>query len=283
MAFELGGGLFAHQVDHRAQRTSPGEQAGRALDHFNTVVNGRVAQGIACRIADVGGGRRDAVVLEVADREPACVVVAAVTVIGRHGDAGGVAHHVVDVVEAEVVHVLTGHNGDRLRCFTRCQHQPGGGGDGAWRVGTRAFGHGTQQVAGDRCRAQFQCRTGLRHRRQHHGIFATRLGFKAAAAQQLSQGLAGGHGAVDARRGNALSHVCGVGDLQPALGAQLVQRVGQRLAGNRETVGVQRCIADGGGCGLDGLNVAVCEENSERQCAACIGGVEGRKVHASPE
>ncbi|MNP15776.1 hypothetical protein D3C76_1081460 [compost metagenome] len=72
------------------------------------------------------------------------------------------AHHVVDVVEAEVIHVLAGHHGDRLRRLARGQYQSCGGGNGAGGVGAALFGDGTQLVAGDLGGAEVD-RTRLAH------------------------------------------------------------------------------------------------------------------------
>ena len=56
------------------------------------------------------------------------------------------AHHVVDIVEGEVIHELAGDHADRLGCFAGCQHQAGSGGNGARGVGTGTFGDGAQLV-----------------------------------------------------------------------------------------------------------------------------------------
>ena len=68
------------------------------------------------------------------------------------------AHHVVDIVEREVIHVLTGDHADRLRRLPGLEHHAGGGGDVARRVRTGAFGNSAQLVGGNLSRPQFQCR-----------------------------------------------------------------------------------------------------------------------------
>ncbi|MND86746.1 hypothetical protein D3C80_787260 [compost metagenome] len=162
VALELGGGLLAHQVDGGAQGACASQQSGSALEHFDAVVDGHVAEAVAGRVTDVARGRGNAVVLEVVDGKAARVVAVALGVIGRDGDARGVAHHVVDVVEAEVIHVLAGHHGDRLRRLARGQYQSCGGGNGAGGVGAALFGDGTQLVAGDLGGAEVD-RTRLAH------------------------------------------------------------------------------------------------------------------------
>jgi hypothetical protein len=92
---EVAGGLFADQVDRRARGASAGEQAGSALENFHAVIDRHVGQGLAGRVGGVAQGR-NAVVLEVLHREAACVVVIALAVEGRHGDARRMAHHVID-------------------------------------------------------------------------------------------------------------------------------------------------------------------------------------------
>ena len=154
VALELCGGLFAHKVDGRTQGAGASEQAGGALEHFDPVIDRHVAQGVTRRVGHVARSGRNAVVLEVVDGETTGVVVAALGIEGRDGDARRVAHHVVNVVQAEVVHVLAGDDGHRLRRLLGRQHQACRGGDVAWGIGTGVFGHVAQLVGGDLGRAQ---------------------------------------------------------------------------------------------------------------------------------
>ena len=114
MALEFMGRFLADQVDRGAEGPRTGEQAGRPLEYFHPVVDGHVTERIARGVADVAGRRGNPVVLEVVDREAAGIVVVAVSVVGRDGDARRMAHDVVDIVEAEVVHVLAGDHGAQL-------------------------------------------------------------------------------------------------------------------------------------------------------------------------
>ena len=149
MALEFMGRFLADQVDRGAEGPRTGEQAGRPLEYFHPVVDGHVTERIARGVADVAGRRGNPVVLEVVDREAAGIVVVAVSVVGRDGDARRMAHDVVDIVEAEVVHVLAGDHGDRLGCLARSQDQAGRRGDSAWRIGAAVLGDGAQLVGGD--------------------------------------------------------------------------------------------------------------------------------------
>ena len=279
VALELGGGLLAHQVDGGAQGAGAGQQAGGTLEHFHPVVDGHVAEGVASRIGDVAHGGGNAVVLEVVDRETAGVVVGAVGVVGRDGDARGVAHHVVDVVEAEIFHVLPGDHGDRLRCLPRGQHHASRRGDGAWGVGAAAFGDGAQLVADDLGGLQLHGLAALGQARQQHRVGAVAFKTQAGACQQLAQCLFRAHAPADPRRLDPLGQCRGVGDLQTALGTQLVQGIGQGLAGDGKTVG-GGCLVAGSGGGLDRHHGVAGQADGQREDAAGRG--ECWKVHGSP-
>ncbi|MNJ61418.1 hypothetical protein D3C77_572030 [compost metagenome] len=141
MALEISGGFFTHQIDGGAQGPGTGQQSCGAFKYLDTVIDGHVAQGIARRIGDVAYGGGNAVVLEVVDGKTTGVIVGTVAVEGRDGDAGCMAHHVINVVEAEVIHVLASDDGDRLRGLPGCQDQARCRGDSAWGIGARTFGN----------------------------------------------------------------------------------------------------------------------------------------------
>ncbi len=147
-ASQLAGRLLAHQVDGRARIAHAGQQAGGALEHFDAVIDGHVAERVAGRVGRIAR-HRDAVVLEVLYRKAARVVLGALAVIGDDAHAGRDLHDVIDAVEAEVVHFLTGDHADRLRRLARTEHQAGGGGDRAGRVRITALGDGAELVGGD--------------------------------------------------------------------------------------------------------------------------------------
>ena len=71
----------------------------------------------------------------------------------------------------------------------------------------------------------------------------------------------------------------GVGDLQTALGTQLVQGIGQGLAGDGKTVG-GGCLVAGSGGGLDRHHGVAGQADGQREDAAGRG--ECWKVHGSP-
>ena len=147
MPAEITRGLLADQVDGRARSAAAREQAGCALEHLDAVIDRHVAEGVAGRVRGVAH-HRNAVVLEVLDGEAAGVVLGALAVIGDDADAGRVLHHLVDGGEVEVIHLLACDHADGLRRLARRQHHARGCGNGARRIGARAFGH-LAQLVGD--------------------------------------------------------------------------------------------------------------------------------------
>ncbi|KAG1250658.1 hypothetical protein G6F68_012688 [Rhizopus microsporus] len=116
--------------------------------HFDAVVDGGIAERVAGGVGRIAR-HRNTVVLEVLHGETTCVVLGALAVVGDDADARGHPHHVVDTVQAKVIHLRTGDHADGLRCLPWRQHQAGGGRDGARCVGAAAFGDGTQLVGDD--------------------------------------------------------------------------------------------------------------------------------------
>ena len=158
---EFAGRFFADQVDRRPRGSGTGQEAGGTLEDFHAVVDGHVTQGLPRGVRRVAQGG-NAVVLEILDRETAGIVVGALAVEGRDGDARGMAHHLIDGVEAEIIHMLTGNHGDRLRRFPWRQYHACGRGDGAGGIRAAAFGDGTELVGGDLGGLQLQFTVALR-------------------------------------------------------------------------------------------------------------------------
>lgn len=165
--------LLAHQVDGRAGIAHAGQQAGGTLEHFDAVVDRGIAERIARGIGRVAR-HRNTVVLEVLHGKTTCVVLGALTVVGDDADARGHPHHVIDAVQAEVIHLRTGDHADGLRGLPRRQYQAGSGGDGARRVGAAAFGDGAQLVGGDL--------HGLQGLRGRPALFFSRCGLRRGGA-----------------------------------------------------------------------------------------------------
>ena len=181
---------------------------------------------------------RDAVVLKVLDRKTAGIVAGAVTVIGRNGDAGGVAHHVIDRVETEIVHRLACYHRDRLWGFARCQHHARSSRNAAGGVGARTFSDGAQLVGADLGGAQFQAAARRRQCLEHVAIGT----FDGGIATATQQGFESGRlvvGAVQAGSRQPLK----VGGLKnnryPGLLCKTVQGTAQRAGWN--VIGLYRC------------------------------------------
>ena len=97
MGLEVTGRLFAHHVDGPARPASASEQPGGAFEYLDAVIDRRIGECVTRRVLRVLQDG-NAVVLEVFNGKAARVVTGAVAVIGGHGDAGRVAHDVVDRV-----------------------------------------------------------------------------------------------------------------------------------------------------------------------------------------
>ena len=96
------------------------------------------------------------------------------------------AHHVVDIVEGEVIHVLAGDHADRLGCFAGCKHQAGRGGNGTRGVGAGTFGDSAQLVGDHLGGPQFQG-IGSVAGDQHITAIALALSLQAAVGKQAVQ------------------------------------------------------------------------------------------------
>ena len=188
MGLELAGRFFAHHIDGAAGAACAGEQPGCTLENFDPVVNGSVGQGVPGRVLRVLQDR-NAVVLKVLDRKTARIVAGAITVIGCNGDAGGMAHHIIDRVETEIVHCLARYHGYRLWGFARRQHHARGSSDAAGGVGARTFCDGAQLVGADLRGAQFQTAARRRQRIERVAIGTFNGGIAAAAQQSFESGM----------------------------------------------------------------------------------------------
>ncbi|MNF78572.1 hypothetical protein D3C84_607600 [compost metagenome] len=142
---------LAHHVDGGRRVARTRGQAGRTANHFDAVVDDGVRVGL-----HVAEGIEHAIDLEIADRVAAGGIADPVRVVVLDHYAGGLAHGFGQRAELEVVHLLTGDHGHRLRRFLDRQVQAGGGAHGAGGVRLGVFGGAAQALGRDAGGTEYQ-------------------------------------------------------------------------------------------------------------------------------
>ena len=208
LGLPLRGRALAHHVDGGRRVACARGQARRAAHYFDAVVDDGVGVGL-----HVAESVEHPVNLEVADAIASGGVVDTIGVVMLNVDARGLAQHIRQGIEIEVVHLLACDHRDRLRGFLDGEVQPRGGAHRASSVGAGVLGGGAQAVGADGGRAQFQGFGG--------GCIGGGVGPRIRAQRQAEQAEGEGHGTGEGRKHRCRLLV--VFDTSPG-GEGLVQR-----------------------------------------------------------
>lgn len=150
--------FLAYEVDRGGRIAGERQQAIRATQHFDMVVDGGVDRAFLVAICE---RQTEPIHQEIGDIEAARAVEGAVRFDPLDVDTGGLLQHLIDVVHAEIVHLRARDDADRLRRLSQGQRQARGRGFRAGRIVAAAFGdqrirfpgHGHALQLGDIARA----------------------------------------------------------------------------------------------------------------------------------
>lgn len=120
---ERGGGPLAHEVEGRRRLSGAGQQAVRAPQDLDAVIDQRID---IAPLGSIGERQADAIQLEVVDVEAPCRVVGAVGLDALDRHARCVHQRVVHGIQAKVVELGPREGADGLRRFLRREGQSGG-------------------------------------------------------------------------------------------------------------------------------------------------------------